>query len=125
MRRCSNAATKLRGLSRWESCAALLLRVTLSPDIGDAYHVGGAGDAERHAGDDDHALAGIGEAAAEGNRAGAIDHVVLAVWVFRHHAMHPRPARQFAARRQLRCDGDNRRPRPPRPGTATARATRG
>ena len=39
-----------------------LLLAALRADIGDAHHVGGAGDAERHAGDDDHALACLGEA---------------------------------------------------------------
>ena len=41
------------------------IRVAVGADGGDAHHVGGAGDAERHAGDDDDALAGPGKTVAE------------------------------------------------------------
>src|SRR5512141_3346725 len=46
-----------------------LLRLALRLDIGDAYHVGGAGNAERDAGDDDHALAGLGKTVAKSDGA--------------------------------------------------------
>src|SRR5205085_199022 len=54
----------------------------------DAQHVGGAGRAKRHAGDDDDALAGFGKAVAESNAAGAAHHVVQVLCVFGDHAVH-------------------------------------
>src|SRR5436309_14250763 len=64
------------------------VRVAIRADGGNPHHVGGAGDAERHAGDDDHALAGADKAIAERDLAGPAHHVVLVARVFRHHAMH-------------------------------------
>src|SRR3954451_4092904 len=58
------------------------------PDIGDAQHVGGAGGAERHAGDDDDALPGFGKAVAKRDAVGAVDHIVLVVRILRDHAMY-------------------------------------
>ena len=81
-------------------------------DRGDAHHVGGAGDAERHAGDDDHALAGPDETVAERDLAGATHHVVLVARVFRHHAMHAPDHRQPASRRDVGRDRHDRRLRP-------------
>ena len=43
------------------------IRVAVRANRGDAHHIGGAGSAERHAGDDDDALAGAGKAVAEGD----------------------------------------------------------
>src|ERR1700757_3867261 len=66
-----------------ETCAAARpaaashVRVALGADGGDAHHVGGAGHAERHAGDDDHALAGADKTVAKRDAAGTADHVVL------------------------------------------------
>ena len=69
----------------------------LFADKGDAQHIGRAGRAERHAGDDDHPLAGLGEAFLEGDAAGAVHHVVEIVRVFGDDAMHAPDQRQFAA----------------------------
>src|ERR1700686_5857750 len=52
------------------------LRVAFRADRGDAKHVGGAGSAQRHAGDDNHALAGAGKTVAKRDRAGTAHHVV-------------------------------------------------
>jgi hypothetical protein len=43
---------------------------------------------QRHAGDDDHALAGLGKTVAEGEAAGALDHVILVAGVFGYDRMH-------------------------------------
>ena len=45
----------------------LHIGVAVRADRGDAQHVGGAGSAERHAGDDDDALAGPGKTVAKGD----------------------------------------------------------
>ena len=81
-------------------------------DIGDAQHVGGARRAERHAGDDDDALAGLGETVLEGDAAGAVDHVVLVVRVFGDDAMHAPDHREPPAGGEVRRDRDDRRARP-------------
>src|SRR5262245_58866752 len=60
----------------------------LGADEGDAQHVGRARRAERNAGDDDDALARPGEAVAERQLAGAVDHVVLVVRVLGDDAVH-------------------------------------
>ena len=78
----------------------------------DAQHVGRAGRAERHAGDDDDALAGLGEAVRERDPAGALHHVVLVVRVLGDDAMHAPDQRQFAPGRDVRRDRDDRRLRP-------------
>ena len=78
-------------------------------DIGDAQHVGRARRAERNAGDDDDALAGLGESFAERNAAGAFDHVVLIVRVFGDHAMHAPGDRKPAAGRDIRRDRNDQR----------------
>ena len=57
--------------------------------------------AERHAGDDDDALAGLGEAFAEREPAGAVDHVVEVVRVLGDDAMHAPDERQLAPGREL------------------------
>src|SRR5437762_2886457 len=49
-------------------------------DERDPHHVGRAGRAERDAGDDDDALAGLGEAFAEREPAGADRSSVSAIW---------------------------------------------
>ena len=54
------------------------------------------GRAERHAGDDDDALAGLGEAFAEGEPAGAVDHVVVV-------ARHPRATTQCTPQTSAAC----------------------
>jgi len=41
------------------------LRIAIRADRGDAQHVGGAGSAERHAGDDDDTLSGPGKTVAK------------------------------------------------------------
>ena len=46
-------------------------RSAILADMGDAQHVGGAGGAKRHAGGDDDALAGLGEAFSVGDAAGS------------------------------------------------------
>src|SRR5579871_5550595 len=76
-----------RGLRRFKRRRAEALRVLVRADRRDAYHVGGAGNAERHAGDDDDALAGADKAVAEGDAAGAADHVVLVAGVLGDHAV--------------------------------------
>ena len=60
----------------WAETARFRSRQPVRADIGDAQHVGGARRAERHAGGDDDAVAGLAEAFREGDAAGAVDHVV-------------------------------------------------
>ena len=64
---------------------------------GDAHHVGRTGGSERHTGDDDDALADVGEPVAERNRAGPVHHVILVARIGGDHAVHPPDDRQLAA----------------------------
>ena len=84
----------------------------LRADEGDAQHVGRARRAERHAGDDDDALAGLGEAVLEGEAAGALDHVVLVVRVLGDDAVHAPDQRSLRPVGEVRRDRDDRRLRP-------------
>ena len=71
-------------------------------DIGNPQHIGCARCAERHAGHDDHALTGFGEAFLEGDAAGAVDHVILVVRIFGDHAMHAPDDGQAPSGRDIR-----------------------
>src|SRR6186713_3080671 len=66
-----NHTLALAGIPYWVRTLVRRLRA----DKGDAEHVGRARRAERDAGDDDDAAAGLGEAVLEGEAAGALHHV--------------------------------------------------
>ena len=66
-------------------------------DKSDAHEVGRAGRAERHAGDDDDALAGFGETFLEGKPAGALHHVVLIVRILGDDGVDAPDDGQFAS----------------------------
>ena len=97
-------------ITRHEFDLALIPR-RLATHIGNPQHIGRARRAERHAGDRDDALAGLGEAFAEGDAAGAVDHVVLVAGVLGNDAMHAPHHRQPAAGRDIGRDRDDRRAR--------------
>ena len=56
-------------------------------DIGDAHEIGGARRAERQAGNDNDALAGLGEPLLKRDTAGAVDHIVLVARILVDDAM--------------------------------------
>ena len=101
-----------RHLTSLTSMRSIRLLRRFRADERDPQHVGGAGRAERHAGDHDHALAGLGEAILEGEPAGALHHVVEIVRVLRHDRVHAPDQRQSAAGREVGRDRHDRRFRP-------------
>src|SRR5581483_9612968 len=77
---------------------SLLHPTRLAADERHPHHVGGAGRAERDAGDDDDTLAGLGKAFLEGKAAGAFHHVVLVMRVLSDDAVDAPDDRQLTAR---------------------------
>lgn len=81
----------------------------LGADEGNAHHVGRARRAERHARNDDHALAGLGKALVKGDAAGAAHHRVDVARVLRNNAMDAPHKGQAPRRGEIWRKRDRRR----------------
>src|SRR6202012_5278320 len=97
MRRWTESSPRLRTWRR-KAKYSRLIPFALIAHKRHPHHVGGAGRAERHAGDNDDALTGLGKTLLEGEAAGALHHVVLVVRVLGDHAVDAPNDRQLTAR---------------------------
>src|SRR4029079_327728 len=92
-----NHTLALAGIPYWVRTLVRRLRA----DKGDAQHVGRARRAERDAGNDDDAAAGLGEAVLEGKPAGALHHVARVAGVLGDDGVDTPGDRELSAGRDV------------------------